>query len=162
MELYAKNLSDFTYEKKSGGGGITFYANAKPSGTLIGKAYVLDNDDGKLPVIIESTVVGIENGGTGQSTLVGAKSVLGITELADHLANIIKVVTSGSLHDIKESGIYYVTGGVTDKPAVNGGMYIVSAYSSSLLIGLFTNTDGYTSTVVYNGGNWYTHFIQTT
>lgn len=70
-----------------------------------------------------------------------------------------KTVSSGSLHDIKTSGVYYLTGGVSDKPATNGGQYIVSAFSNSLLVGFYTSTDGYSFSVIYINDTWYTYHI---
>ena len=73
--------ADVNVDKKSGGGGLTFTTKLLPAATLSGTAYVWDNSDGKIPVIIEDTVVSLANGGTGQSSLAGAQSVLGITAL---------------------------------------------------------------------------------
>ena len=79
---------------KSGGGGLTFTSTKKPTGTITGTVLVFDNDDGKLPTLIENTVTPIANGGTGQSSLAGAKQALGIQDLADHIANF-KLKTTG-------------------------------------------------------------------
>lgn len=73
---------------KSGGGGITFTSTKKPTGTITGTLLVWDNDDGKLPTLIENTVTPIANGGTGQSSLAGAQSALGITALSDQITNL--------------------------------------------------------------------------
>ena len=83
---YDSNISSYAKahlnaSTKSGGGGITFTTQKKPTGTITGTILVWDNDDGKLPTLIENTVTPIANGGTGQSSLSGAKQVLGITEL---------------------------------------------------------------------------------
>lgn len=48
-----------------------------------------------------------------------------------------RTITSGSMKDIKESGIYYVTASVTDRPSGVGGFYFCSAYSASVYGGLF-------------------------
>ena len=64
-----------------------FTSAKKPTGTVQGTAYVFDNDDRTLPVIIEGTVTPIANGGTGQSSLAGAQSALGITALSEQIAN---------------------------------------------------------------------------
>lgn len=77
--------------KKSGGGGITFTTATKPTGTITGNAYVFDNDDNKLPVLIEDTVTPIANGGTGQSSLAGAQQALGITALNNQMSNLVKI-----------------------------------------------------------------------
>ena len=67
--------------KKTGGGGLTFTTSTIPVGTVTGTAYVFDNDDNKVPTLIENTVTPIANGGTGQSSLAGAQQALGITAL---------------------------------------------------------------------------------
>lgn len=71
------------------------------------------------------------------------------------LNNKIRTITSGSLHDIKTSGVYYLTGAVTDKPIASGGLYVVSAYSNSVLVGVYADlTYGNQYTVTYDGTNW--------
>ena len=42
-------------------------------------------------MLIEDTVVAIANGGTGQSSLAGAQSALGITALSDQIATYLHV-----------------------------------------------------------------------
>lgn len=82
-----------------------------------------------------------------------------VDALNGNIAQKFRTVTSGSLHDIRTSGIYYLTGGVTDKPTGNGGMYIVSAFNADLLVGLFANTDGLLYNVRYVSGQWYSTAI---
>jgi hypothetical protein len=72
--------------KKTGGGGLTFTTSTIPVGTVTGTAYVFDNDDNKVPTLIENTVTPIANGGTGQSSLAGAQQALGITALNTQIA----------------------------------------------------------------------------
>lgn len=72
-------------EKKSGGGGVIFTTTTVPTGTITGTLTVVDNDDGKIPVIIENTTVPIENGGTNASNLAGARANLGIPDVVDNL-----------------------------------------------------------------------------
>lgn len=60
-----------------------------------------------------------------------------LATLKSGLTNRFKTITSGSLHDITQSGIYYVTSGVADKPFSLGGLYVVSAYNSELSVGLY-------------------------
>ena len=81
---YAK--AHIVLEKKSGGGGIKFTTAKIPTGTITGTLYVFDDNDGQIPVLMQDTVMPIKNGGTGQSTLAGAKSALGITTLAEQIA----------------------------------------------------------------------------
>lgn len=69
------------------------------------------------------------------------------------------IVTSGSLHDIKQSGIYYITGGVSDRPMDGGGMYIVSVHNNDLLVGIYVgflkdNQNRQIQLVSLTGGNW--------
>lgn len=89
---YTKSIENATAhidaEKKSGGGGLVFTSAKKPTGTVQGTAYVFDNDDRTLPVIIEGTVTPIANGGTGQSSLAGAQSALGITALSKQIEKV--------------------------------------------------------------------------
>ena len=165
MTQYAKAVIDLA--KKPGGGAIVFTTAKKPTGTITGTLYVWDSDDGKIPVIIENTVVPIENGGTNASNLVGAKQNLGIADcesdintLSEAITNInnrFTTKTSGSLHDITASGIYYLTGGVTDKPVANGGIYVVACYNSDLMVGFYCSTDGYAYSVIHTNNNWYTY-----
>ena len=95
---YTKSIENATAhidaEKKSGGGGLVFTSAKKPTGTVQGTAYVFDNDDRTLPVIIEGTVTPIANGGTGQSSLAGAQSALGITALSEQIGTLNGKITS--------------------------------------------------------------------
>ena len=143
--------ADMLAEKKSGGGGIKFTTSKKPTGTLTGTIYTIDVGDGKIPVIIENTVTPIANGGKGQSSLAGAKNVLGI----ETLENRVRTITSGSLKNIRTTGMYYLTGGVTDKPVANGGYYSVIAYNNDLLVGKYISTDGYEYEIIFINNTWY-------
>lgn len=69
---------DITTTKASGGGGIVFTTGEIPAGTITGNIYAVDNEDGKLAVVVESTVMPIANGGTGAATMTGAQQNLGI------------------------------------------------------------------------------------
>ena len=53
------------------------------------------------------------------------------------LENRFSIVSTGSLHDITTSGVYYVTGAVTDKPTSTGGLYLVSAFNTEQLVGKY-------------------------
>ena len=75
-------------EKRTGNDGLKFTADKKPSNSIGGTVYVFDKDDHKIPILMEGTVVPIENGGTGQSTLAGAKQALGVTALAEQIGNL--------------------------------------------------------------------------
>ena len=69
--------ADIDAVKKTGGGGIVFTTEAIPVGILSGRLSVIDSLDGKIPVVLEDTVVPIANGGTGASNITGAKENLG-------------------------------------------------------------------------------------
>ena len=123
---YAK--ADVIADKISGGGGITFKTHIKPSGTIMGTIYTIDAPDGKVPVLIEGTVTPIANGGTGQSSLAGAKQVLGITDLADHIANFVKTdtltATTSSSGNITSS-ISATSKMIVGAYAYTGGNYVI-------------------------------------
>lgn len=65
-----------------------------------------------------------------------------------------KIISSGSLHDIRETGIFYLTSTVTDKPASEGGFYVVTAYNPDLIVGEFISIYHYVASVVYVNGVW--------
>lgn len=79
-------------EKRSGGGGVKFTTATKPTGAIQGMIRIFDNDDHKIPILVEGTVTPIANGGTGQSNLSGAQQALGITALSNQMASLIKRV----------------------------------------------------------------------
>ena len=58
------------------------------------------------------------------------------------------------MHDIKSSGVYYLTGGVTDKPTGNGGYYSVSVFNNDLLVGTYISTDNFVFAVKLISGTW--------
>ena len=63
-------------------------------------------------------------------------------------------ISSGSLHDIKKTGLYYITAAVTDKPTAAGGYYSVTAFSNDLLVALFCSLDGNIANIRYANGTW--------
>ena len=70
-------------------------------------------------------------------------------------SKIGRIISSGSLHDITTPGIYWLTSAVTDKPESGAGTYIIAAYSSSYLSGLFISADNdHLYDVKYSGGSW--------
>ena len=66
-----------------------------------------------------------------------------------------KIISSGSLHDILDSGVYFVTSGVTDRPTTHGGLYIVARLSDTLIVGKYISYSNAEVNVVYEGGSWY-------
>jgi hypothetical protein len=105
------------WEKKSGGGGIIFTTAVIPTGTITGVIKIFDNEDGKVPVLIEDTVVPIANGGTGESTLNGAKETLGINDLSDYVGDIGTFSQNSRLEssDMTGSNIDVITKSYTPK-----------------------------------------------
>lgn len=123
---YAKAHLNVT--TKSGGGGLTFSTSKKPTGTITGTVLVFDDNDGKLPVLIEDTVVPLANGGTGQSSLAGAKSALGIQALSENLGNKANLFQT-TITVPKNNGtasVAYSTLSIRD-----GRVYLVTAMSST-------------------------------
>lgn len=121
--------------------------HAIPSGYYViwkGDLYVAKTDISSGTTLSASNLTAKPNG-------LGAE----VAALNSNIAQKFRTVTSGSMHDIKTSGIYYLTGGVTDKPTGNGGMYIVSAFNADLLVGLFANSDGLLYNVRLVSGQWY-------
>ena len=58
-----------------------------------------------------------------------------LSSLNSDLANRFKIVSSGSVFDITETGLYYLTGAVTDKPTLTGstrGGLIVMKWSAGV------------------------------
>jgi len=92
--LRTYGTADINTAKKSGGGGITFTTSKKPTGTITGTIFVFAAQDGKVPYIIENTVTPIANGGTGQSSLAGAQSALGITALSNQIGTLNSKLTT--------------------------------------------------------------------
>ena len=81
VRSYAKG--DISMEKKDGGGGMVFTTTKRPTGTVSGSIYIWDNNDNKVPVILEDTVVPIENGGTDATSVPGILSKLGLGSAND-------------------------------------------------------------------------------
>lgn len=81
VRSYAKG--DISMEKKDGGGGMVFTTTKRPTGTVSGSIYIWDNNDNKVPVILEDTVVPIENGGTEATSVPGILSNLGLGSAND-------------------------------------------------------------------------------
>ena len=78
------------------------------------------------------------------------------TTVADECTNKVsfKIISSGSLHDIRETGIFYLTSVVTDKPTSHGGFYVVTAYNPDLIVGNYISLEHYVASVVYTNGVW--------
>ncbi len=57
-----------------------------------------------------------------------------------------KIVGSGSVYDIKNTGLYYLTGAVTDKPAVTG-----STRGGLIVMNWHTTTQAYIQYVFFQG-----------
>lgn len=135
------------WEKKSGGGGIKFTTATKPTGAITGVITAFDNDDGKVPTLLEDTVTPIANGGTGQSTLNGAKQALGITDLADHMANYLLNVTknAGASGTTNANGNLVITGKTTSN------CMIYHCQCPGYIVSVFTNAEGQYNLNFLNG-----------
>ena len=100
--LRTAKAEDIDANKKSGGGGIVFTTTKKPIASISGSIYVWDSDDGKIPVIIEGTVTPVENGGTGASSVAGAKNNLGISAVESSVQSLSEQL---ALQDLSSTGI---------------------------------------------------------
>jgi len=85
---YANCNAHIIITKSAGNDGVVFTADALPSAAIGGEFYVLDKDDHKIPILLQGTVVPVENGGSGQSTLAGTKNVFGITNLENSVQSL--------------------------------------------------------------------------
>ena len=97
---------DIDVEKKSGGGGMVFTTSVVPTGSVTGTIRIFDNDDHKVPVIIENTVVPIANGGTNANTVADARTNLGLGDAAvTNVANNLTTTASGSVLDARQGKV---------------------------------------------------------
>lgn len=101
-----------------------------------------------------------------QATLLSRVSAAetGISNLNSNLENMTAAILSGSMHDIKSPGIYYVGNSVTDKPVSYGGLLVLasSGASGATMSGIYSSNrsqsiDLYTVSVI--NGNWTYHQI---
>lgn len=77
-----------------------------------------------------------------------------------NLETRIRSVSSGSVFDIAQTGVYYITNAVTDKPVSNGGLLIVAYHSANNRVYLFEPNDPATAIYLYRYSNgtangWY-------
>lgn len=158
-------LSPIIMEKHSGGGGIDCWTEQLPTTTIDGTLYVIDSPDGKIPVIIEDTTIGVANGGTGQSTVAGVQSTFGIgspselhtsdktnlvaavNEVADHLAQLNFAKVTGTMASAvnTEVTVAFPTGYTYDNCVIVGYLNKNSNsawYSNGEAITCFTGTQG--------------------
>jgi hypothetical protein len=85
----------------------------------------------------------------------------------DALNGRFRTITSGSIKDIKKSGIYYLTWDVTDKPIANGGIYIVGSFRDAgnalcgLFLGAYSPDQGIKMFQTSDGENFHTFTVGT-
>lgn len=85
------------------------------------------------PITVTDAVLD-ENGDTLTDTL---------DEIKAGLSDRFKTISSGSIYDITEPGIYYLTSAVTNKPVSGGGTYIVGRYNDQTVAGVFVSAYSY-------------------
>ena len=127
--------------KKSGGGGMIFTTTTIPTGTIMGVMTINDNDDGKVPVIIEDTTVSIANGGTGASNLAGAKANLEIPEVVNNLT------TNDGTKALSAAQGYALNGKVTTKYASDK---IIAIRRAGIVTLIINGISGNGSSVVFD------------
>ena len=133
---YRNATDDIDTSVKSGGGAIVFETASVPSGTLSGVIWVFDPDDGKIPVIMEDTVVAVANGGTGASNASGARTNLGLGDSAVcAVANNLTETAAGKVLDARQGKA------LSDQiGTLNGNMPKTVSLSTPSAV---NNTDGY-------------------
>ena len=77
-------------------------------------------------------------------------------ELNSNLSNKFKLVSSGSLHDLAgQTGIFWLTSGVSDKPEPGGGTLTLFSYNATYCAGTYVVADnGKLYTVCLASNTW--------
>ena len=124
-ETLENSSSCILVDKIQNGGGLTFTAESIPEGTISGTIYVIDRDDGKVPVLLENTVISITNGGTGANSATGAITNLGIDTLLTNLQNqitsqISQAITAAKLAMYPIGSIYINTADINPSTFIGG------------------------------------------
>ena len=123
LVVWGSNLTNakahISSEKKSGAGGMKFTTSVKPTGSVSCTVLVWDNDDGKVGTLLQDTVVTVANGGTGQSTVAGAKQALGVTAVEESVSTLSSQMTS--LVTYETQSLYYDVNGISAQITVPTG-----------------------------------------
>lgn len=127
-------------------------AKSWPAGTQIARNFTgKDWDDMRSNVeAIVAKILGLT------ASDVGARPDTWTPTASDVGALPVRVVTSGSFNDIKETGAYYISNNVTDKPANTGGLFIVYFYNSEIAHGYYSpnNRNGECPYMCLYNGSW--------
>lgn len=137
--------------------GLAIVSNGNTHVALTSGQYVYIRNHSSLSEGLYKATAAISANATLSTSNVTKVSTGGMNELKSDIDSVnsqFVTKSSGSMHDIKKSGLYYVTGNVSDKPTGNGGYYSVTVYNNDLLVGIFCSTDGYTFNVQYSNNTW--------
>lgn len=131
----------------------------------MGNVCAVSVSTGKYVLLQKSTIAGRTDGLYTAAKAIPANTVIdssyltavsggGLNDVYTALNDRFMILNSGSLHDITQTGIYYLTSNVTDKPIGIGGLFILSFYNNLLRVGKYISMEGDEFNVISNGGTW--------